>query len=371
MSFLPGNARDTPTPVRPAQLVRPAPSQGPRLDQFSWRRRFLGLVVFCAASIAAPGGQRLARAADEAAPDTAPEGSEAQIAYEHGVEQFRAGNFAAACDFLAESYRLEPLPGVLFTWATCELRADRVASAATHYGAFVDAVGRLSAADRLAQDERRQVAQRERARILPEIPYLTVTVAAEAIHTSTVHRDGELVPPELLGVEVPVDPGEHVIDFDAADGSHAQQRVVLAKHEHKTIVLGFAKAREVVQRLPPPVTPSKRHMVSPWVYVAGGVGVSGVLTGSIAGVLAIRDKRVVDDECTGPGCTKRGKDAADTARVEATVSTVGFAVGFAGLITSAILYAVDSSHSNTASAAPRRTWAVAITPTSVGVGGAF
>ena len=297
-------------------------------------------------------------------------GSQAQIAYEHGVEEFRAGNFAAACDFLAESYRLEPLPGVLFTWATCELRADRVASAATHYGAFVDAVGRLSAADRAAQDERRQVAQRERARILPEIPYLTVTVAAEAIHTSTVHRDGELVPPELLGVEVPVDPGEHVIDFDAADGSHAQQRVVLAKREHKTIVLGFAKAREVVQPLPPTVAPVRRHTVSPWVYVAGGVGVSGILTGSVAGVLAIRDKRIVDNECTGARCSSRGKDAADTARVEATVSTVGFAIGFGGLVTSAILYAFDSSH-GIAAATPRRTWSVAISPTSVGVGGAF
>src|SRR5882724_7605799 len=251
--------------------------------QFSWQKRFLGLLVFGAVC-----GTRLASAA---------EGSPAQIAYEQGVEQFKAGNFAAACDFLADSYRLEPLPGVLFTWATCELRADRVASAAAHYGAYVDAVGRLSAADRLAEEERRQVAERERARILPEIPYLTVTVAAEALHTSTVHRDGELVPAELLGVEVPVDPGEHVIDFETADGSH-QQRVLLAKHEHKTIVLGFAKPREVIQApmvdTPPPIR--RRRFVSPWVYVAGGVGVAGVLTGSIAGLLALSDKRVVDDE---------------------------------------------------------------------------
>jgi hypothetical protein len=326
--------------------------------RFSWRRRILGLVVFGAVC-----STRLANAA---------EGSPAQIAYEQGVEQFKAGNFAAACDFLADSYRLEPLPGVLFTWATCELRADRVASAAAHYGAYVDAVGRLSATDRLAEEERRQVAERERARILPEIPYLTVTVAAEALHTSTVHRDGQLVPAELLGVEVPVDPGEHVIDFETADGSHAQQRVLLDKHEHKTIVLGFAKPREVVPvpvQAPPPLRSSR--LVSPWVYVTGGVGVAGVLTGSIAGLLAIRDKRTVDHECKGAACSQRGKDAADASSLEATVSTVGFGVGFAGLITSAILYAVDSSHGD-ARVTPRRGWSViAISPAVVGVGGAF
>ena len=304
---------------------------------------------------------------------SAAEGSPAQIAYEQGVEQFKAGNFAAACDFLADSYRLEPLPGVLFTWATCELRADRVASAAAHYGAYIDAVGRLSAVDRVAEEERRQVAERERARILPEIPYLTVTVAAEALHTSTVHRDGELVPAELLGVEVPVDPGEHVIDFETADGSHARQRVLLAKREHKTIVLGFAKPREVVQAPPVVDTPPIRshRLVSPWVYVTGGVGVAGVLTGSIAGLLALRDKRVVDAECIGAACSPRGKDAADAAHLEATVSTVGFGVGFAGLITSAILYAVDRSHGD-ARVTPRRGWSViAISPAVVGVGGAF
>jgi hypothetical protein len=334
------------------------PSRVPGPGRFSWRRRILGLLVFGALF-----GIRVASAA---------EGSPAQIAYEQGVEQFKAGNFAAACDLLADSYRLEPLPGVLFTWATCELRADRVASAAEHYGAYVDAVGRLSAADRQAEEERRQVAERERARILPEIPYLTVTVAAEALHTSTVHRDGQLVPAELLGVEVPVDPGEHVIDFETADGSHAQQRVLLAKHEHKTIVLGFAKPREVIKApvvVPPPLRSAR--VVSRWVYVTGGVGVAGVLTGSIAGLLALRDKHVVDDECIGPKCSPRGKDAADAAGLEATVSTVGFGVGFAGLITSAILYAVDGSRGD-ARATPRRGWSViAISPAVVGVGGAF
>jgi hypothetical protein len=315
----------------------------------------------------------------------AEDGSPAQTAYERGVEEFRAGNLERACGLLADSYRLEPLPGVLFTWATCELRADRVASAAQHYADFLDATGKLPPAERSAQDERRQVAQRERARILPDLPYLTIVVAAEALRTSTVRRDGEVLPVSALGVELAVDPGEHVIDFEGADGLHAQQRIVLAKRDHKTIVVGFAKPKEVTPPSPKPVsepTPEPvlpklyERQVTPWIYLTGGVGVAGLLTGSVAGVLAIRDKGVVNDACKGPACTARGNDAAKAARLEATVSTVGFGVGLAGAIATAIVYIVDSGRSSDASlpgarASARRWSLVGISPGVLGVGGAF
>ena len=340
----------------------PSPTRG--CGRFSWQSRILGAALFGAVSLATS----LAGA----------ENSQAQTAYERGVEQFRAGNFAVACDFLADSYRLEPLPGVLFTWATCELRAERVASAVQHYGEFVEAVSKLPPAERQAEDERRQVAQRERARILPEVPYLTIVVSAEALRTSSVRRDGTLLPQSALGVEAPVDPGEHVIDFEGADGSHAQQRVVLAKRERKTIVVGFAGPRATPPVKPLPVDEDKEvppqrqmHTVTPWVYVTGGVGVAGIVTGSIAGVLALRDKRVVKEECLGPACSPRGKGAADAAKLEATVSTVGFGVGLAGVVATAIVYLVDSNRAQPNTAQPRRWSVVALSPTVLGVGGAF
>ncbi len=306
---------------------------------------------------------------------SAADDSAAQDAYEKGVELFRAGDFQAACRLLADSYRLEPLPGVLFTWATCELRADRVASAAQHYGDFLDAISRLSPAERSVQDERRQVAQRERARILPEVPYLTIVVASDAGGTSTVRRDGEVLAPNQLGAEVAVDPGEHVIDYEGADGLRAQQRVVLAKGEHKTIVVGFAKPAEPA--LPPsalaaPPPKLYERTVTPWIYVTGGVGVAGLVTGSIAGALALRDKSTVNDKCSGPACSQQGKDAADAAKLESTVSTVGFAVGVAGVIATVIVYVADAGRSGSAQAAPASRFSVvAIAPGVLGVGGAF
>ncbi len=305
----------------------------------------------------------------------AAESSPAQVAYEQGVDAFRAGDFSTACRLLADSYRLEPLPGVLFTWATCELRAERLASAAAHYADFLNAVAALPPTERAAQEERRRSAQRERARILPELPYLTVVVSASVQHSSSVLRDGLPLLPSLQGTEVPVDPGEHVIVFVGPDGARTEQRVVLAKGEHKTVVLGFANAREAARAATPsvPAPPSaSAQQTSPWVYITGGIGVAGILTGSIAGFMALRDKSTVDGNCNGSACrNESGKAAADAAKTEATVSTVGFGVGLAGLVSSVIIYLADTQHVEARVAQPRRWSVVAISPTAISVVGAF
>jgi len=328
-----------------------------RAGGFPWRQRFSSLVVL----------GLLARAHVA----VAQEQSAAQKAYEQGVTAFRDGDYGKACGFLADSYRLEPLPGVLFTWATCELRADHTASAAQHYGDFLALVSTLPPAERAAQEERRQVAERERVRLLADLPYLTVVVPAVLQRSSTVLRDGARMAPASLGLEQPVDPGEHVLVYRGADGTHAEQRITLAKREHKTIVLGFTNRNTEARphAAAPRPLPRPEQSLSPWFYVSGGVGLAGVLTGSIAGLMALRDKDVVDGECLGLACSARGKDAADAARVEATVSTFGFAAGAAGVLTAAIVYLAGRPEHETAT--QRGFSVVAVSPTAVGVVGAF
>jgi hypothetical protein len=108
------------------------------------------------------------------------------------------------------------------------------------------------------------------------------------------------------------------------------------------------------------------------VYVTGGVGVAGILTGSIAGLMALRDKSIVDGDCNGPACTtQRGKDAADAAKTEATVSTVGFGVGVAGLVSSVIIYLVDTPRTEARTTQSKGVSVVAISPTVLGLAGAF
>jgi len=45
-----------------------------------------------------------------------------------------AGNYAAGCPALAESQRLDPRAGTLFTLSQCEVQWGRVATAVTRLG---------------------------------------------------------------------------------------------------------------------------------------------------------------------------------------------------------------------------------------------
>lgn len=340
--------------------------------RFPWQKIFLTLVVLGTFWRVPPA---------HATTDSA----EAQAAYERGVEQFRAGNFSVACALLADSYRLEPLPGVLFTWATCELRAERLASAVTRYGEFLDVVARLPLEERTAQEERRQVAQRERARILPEVAFLTIAISAEELRASSVFRDGQAVPAASVGTEVAVEPGEHVIGIEGKGGARAEQRVLLQKGEHRTLVLGFARPTNQPpvsgagptppDRIEPPVPDRSVEAPTrgrPWIYATAGIGVAGIATGAVAGILALRDSGVVSDECDGRACSPRGKEAADAARTEAAVSTIGFGVGLAGVVASAVLYIANGEPAAQARASEPKRWSVvALSPTVFGISGAF
>jgi tetratricopeptide (TPR) repeat protein len=55
----------------------------------------------------------------------APKGAPAKAAFDRGVAQYQKGNFAAASEQLAASFKLEADPETLFAWAQTELQLER------------------------------------------------------------------------------------------------------------------------------------------------------------------------------------------------------------------------------------------------------
>src|SRR3954471_20410735 len=103
--------------------------------------RTLTAAILCAALSAASG----ARAAE-------PE--RAQALYDRGLSSMNAGRFDEACPAFEQSYKLDPLPGALYTLAECEAQRGRFAAAAARYDEYIALYATLPPDKKLKQGER-------------------------------------------------------------------------------------------------------------------------------------------------------------------------------------------------------------------------
>ena len=291
----------------------------------------------------------------------------AEDLYRRGLAAFEAGDYSNACPALAESYRLDPLPGALFTVATCELKAGKIATAFKRFGEFIALVETLTPAQQVQQETRRGVAEQQRRDISVELPYIRVELRGRSSRPAQIYLNGALLGPESIGIEFAVDPGEQLLEQKQGDRAVGTQRVSLAKGERKAVTITLVGEPPVAAPQPP--RPAPRPPSHALAYSMMGIGVAGLAVGSGAGFLALRDKGIVNDECHADSCSVKGKSAADSGKVEGAVSTVGFGVGLAGLAIGAFLL-FKPTHPAIA-AARYRIPVVAITPHAVLVEGVF
>lgn len=292
-----------------------------------------------------------ARAAYAAPPAQDPAARE----FDYGLSEMQAGRYATGCPSLAESYKLDPRPGVLFTLAECEKRWGKSATALANYEAYIAQFDRMSGEQKRQQVGRDSLAAAARDALRKEVPMLTVSLPASAPPGTIVQRDDETLGTPSLGVPLPVDPGEHVVVVRTPDGATADTHVTLAPGDHTQLTLELPKASpKAPLPSPPPPTPRSRLPF----YVAGGIGLTGIAVGIVSGILALTEKSSIDAGCGIGGnahmCTPAGKSAVDTGQTEALVSTIGFGVGLAGLGTAVVLRLMEPAGGGLALSASAR-----------------
>lgn len=269
----------------------------------------------------------------------------AEALFNAGLDEMRAGRYDTACGRLAESHRLDPRPGTLFTTAECEAQAGKLASALARYKDYMALFARLPPADQARQRGREQVAQKAISELGPKVPRLTLKLPAGAPKSATVRRNDTEVGAASIGLALPVDPGEHVLVVQVGQ-ARSEQRVALAVGESRELTLQLPSSDTSpasARRDAPAVAAGPEQDAGPQsssntlAYVVGGVGVAGVLVGSVTGALVFSKKSTIADHCRGVDCDQQGLDAADSAKTLGLVSTIGFGVGVAGLATATVL----------------------------------
>jgi hypothetical protein len=150
----------------------------------------------------------------------------------------------------------------------------------------------------------------------------------------------------LDGKALALDPGSHLLRFEAEGKAPVEKTVVLREGEKdRRVTVALAPEGYVPQApLPPlPVTPpSTWNQRKTTAVAAGAVGLVGVIVGSVTGGLAISSWSTAKNECTAVSCPPSTRPSAESSRSSAvtlgTVSTVAFVVGGAGLAGGGLLW---------------------------------
>jgi hypothetical protein len=218
----------------------------------------------------------------------------------------------------------------------------------------------------------------------PKLTRVLIDVSQEAKAAGvTVKRDGKDLPESMWGVAVPIDPGEHSMEA-SAPGKVARTAKFTAQGEGATIQVSVPPLGDAAPEVPAPMPPEPTTLApaaavvasaeapshaqpadaSPQsaatggtervlAYVAGGLGVAGLVTGGL-----IMQKGNSQNEDAKKICASAENDCPDADIVEHTNLTdsaknnfnrsyIAFGVGGALLATGVVLLLTAPSESDT------------------------
>jgi hypothetical protein len=294
-------------------------------------RRFAAIGVVLAATVVSAALPAHAQTAE--APS-----ARADRLFREGKQALEAGRFADACPKLAESQRLDPGMGTLLALALCHEGNGQLATAYREFHEVASAPQ--------ARADRATLANQHLKTLEPRLSTLTLTVPDDVRATTQVRIDGVDVPASTWANPIPTDPGDHVVEAQAAGGAPWRSTVHLdANHDNQVVSVPAAAKPEVA---PPPPAPEPqamepRHKLG---WIVGGAGGVLLATGSVMGGLALSEHSTATGLCPRSPCgNAAGVADNNTAKTYAWVSDFGIVLGLAGLGTAAyLLLTHDDAH---------------------------
>jgi hypothetical protein len=265
-----------------------------------------------------------------------------------GIKLADSGDCKGAIDKLSRAESLYHAPSILGRLGECQVQVGQIVLGTENLNRVVreQLAPNAPAAFKAAQERAKGVLNAA----LPKIARLTVKVEpADAKPQVTVA--GATIPPALIGVERPTDPGTHEVVVSASGYLEQKTSVTLAEGGTQELAVKLEKDPNAVAAAPPPPPPppppqeqsaivaapsgppsdngvgKKNNTLA---FVALGVGGAGLVVGGVTGFLALGKKSDLEG-CVNQKCPSSQSDTLDGAKTMATVSTVGFAVGFVGV----------------------------------------
>lgn len=268
-----------------------------------------------------------------------------------GLKLAESGNCKDAVEKLDRAEKLHHAPTTEFKLAECQIKVGRLVAGTEHLRKLTRETLDPKAPPAFGAAQKN--AQKLLDETVPRIPLLHISVALPAGVVPQVTIDGESIPPALVEIERPTDPGPHTIEAYAIGHKKTAQQIALKEGEKLSINLTPEVDKSAVPPPPPPPStdqppppvaqnpappteppPVREQGMDPW-RIAGwslvGVGAAGIVTGVIAGALGLGTKSDLNDSCPNKICAADQQDNIDKLSTQATVGTIGFVVGAIGL----------------------------------------
>lgn len=254
-------------------------------------------------------------------------------------QDVEAGRFDEACPKFEASYRVSENPGALLSWADCEEKRNKLATAMRLWE---------EGAAKVASDAERTRYVAERISALkPRVPSLVIQIAPGRTNVA-VKLDGKPVDPAKGPIFV--DPGDLVL-VATADGVPAETQSITAKEGGSQTITVLAEKTGPVDGGPSPSPVAKAEgddgsALKIAGFVVGGIGVAGMIAfGATAGVIVSRcDQTGVD----GDGNPLDGNGCPEGSQGLLVGNAVTLGVGAAGLAVGAVLLAVGYTRTDDA-----------------------
>lgn len=268
--------------------------------------------------------------------------------YQEGLSKMLEGKLDVGCPKLAESQRLFPRPGTLFTLAECEAKAGRLATAIERYQEYLKLFSEMDPDQQKKQREKQRddISATQIIALTKQAPRIRLTVVGGTKNLS-VTLDGAAVDPARFDEDILVDPGEHVVRAEGGEGGPFERSLTLAKGASERVEIKGVKAAKADKGSSNASSgPSGRRVAA---YVVGGAGVVILGVGAVTGVLALGDKDTVTAHCKDTrkndvwSCDATGLRAAESGQTLATVSSITLGVGLGAAATGLVLFLTEPS----------------------------
>jgi hypothetical protein len=263
-----------------------------------------------------------------------------------GLEAFKRGDFSGCRRSFTRAEALAHSPTFLLFMARCLERQGALVEARSMYQRVLNE--ELAPNDPIPWVSAVREATLEHAALSPRIPSIVVSVLNAPIAELVVVLDGTLATQAMLDRAWELNPGKHHLSVRRSDGERAEAWFVLEEGRKALAVeLSFPVKRFASEAFREPgvraarTTPragARPDLVQTAGYVATGVGLTGLLVGTVAGVAAVVRFSDLNARCEANHCDVEDKPQLAQVQQFATIADVAFLTAAAGLGTGAVLF---------------------------------